>query len=213
MTFAYIKLVSQKTKLHASFGYWNVGSILKQGAELGASFKDITLLLAKAFSKCRGLSVELLCVYFLFCTFPPMFSFSFFFWLLFVWWSDFVSVFCMSCLCSWLQSAPFLDNNIWFLFKSLITSKLAFWTLKLLSRSYFSESNLYSFIVPRWMSLMSLWDESNLGLRCLFFSPPPFIWGGEVGFSEWVCSDWPIKIIFCAHVPWCMFGAIPAWNL
>lgn len=131
MTFAYIKLVSQKTKLHPSFGYSEMLelSLINRVLNQERVIKDVTLLLAE-FSKYSSLSAGLLApltVYFLFfCTFPPFFLF-FFSLLLF----DRVILFLFFVRAAWATVVGYkvfhyLNSTIWFLFKNLLTSKLAF---------------------------------------------------------------------------------------
>lgn len=133
MTFAYLRLVSQKTKSRPSFGHWRAEGVLKQGAEWGAAVRDCVspCYLLRRFPGVVGCLQSSLCpcllpcfVFFLKCFFFP-FSFLFCCCLFD---SDVVSFLYELLEPQQLvaKCSIFLNNNIWFLFSNLITSKLAF---------------------------------------------------------------------------------------
>lgn len=161
------------------------------------------LLQAKGFPGCSRL-LALLCPLLLF---PHFFCFSLC-CCLFDWW--FYSSFFV-----WAEWATtlghkghcFLKNSIWFYLKknNFTTCILAFWTLKLLIRGYFSENESIFFhsakphIFVKWV---------NPGLGCLF--PALYSVRGGWPLTELIPMDLLNNLCPCSL---CMFGTFPEWNL
>lgn len=137
------------------------------------------LLLAKVFSSAPDCLLPFFVLFLRW--FPIYFSFAAVCLILWICFSFFVwTAWAIAVDCKVLH---FLNNSIWFLFKNLIRSKLAFWTLKLLIRSYFSESESIFFHSAK-LDVFMRWVYSGFGASFFFFFPILFREGRLVFLTE-----------------------------